>query len=328
MAGIIAAQLPPSGRVSYLTALAARPDLAAAAVHAGRAVYESTDQALAAPQPIIADPNLVAFATESLGKSKADCERMAPYRFDQVAAVQRSAMRPDLAMATVGTCEGYDGRPLIDFVVPEGKENIQTWMDSLTSTVINPQCARAKAVTYVLYVVQKNPTGKNPPFVKWGAAGPRDEDLAIQRLCEHSSNAKGHGAALVLLWWHQRDEVHSERGGQKKAEHRLHVLFTFDTPQARSARCSAGFGDGRPLATPTETFIGKSEENANITVGPTATQAETAEVALKIIRTFIADLAEWKQRAASAYDIDAPEPATRLASGSKLTILMRSLDRC
>ena len=52
------------------------------------------------------------------------------------------------------------------------------------------------------------------------------------------------------------------------------------------------------------------------------------EVELKIIRTFIADLAEWKQRAASAYDIEAAERATRLASGSNLTILMRNLDRC
>lgn len=321
MAALIAANLPTSGQLAYLTTLGARPELATAAFHAGRAVWESTPQALAAPPPIIADPELVAFAIESLGKTKADCERMAPYWFDQVAAVQRSAMRTELATATVGTCDGYEGRPLIDFVVPDGKENIKTWMSSLTSTVINPQCAQARCSTYVLYVVQKNPTGVKPPFVKWGAGGPRQQDLAIQRLCEHSSKAKEHGACAVLLWWHQRDFVHEGKDGQKKAEHRLRVLFTFDTRPARSARHLAGFGDGQPLATPTHTFIGKGEENANIT-------AETTEVALKIIRTFIADLAEWKRRAASAYDIEAPERATRLASGSKLTILMRSLDSC
>ena len=48
---------------------------------------------------------------------------------------------------------------------------------------------------------------------------------------------------------------------------------------------------------------------------------------VKIIRTLIADLCEWKQTAANRYDINAETPATRLTFGSKLTNAMRNLDR-
>ena len=83
------------------------------------------------PPPILADPELVAFARDSLGyvghRVFGALIHMLPYRFGQIAAVRRSGMRPSLAMATtVGRSERSVRVQLLDFVVPLGLAKIST----------------------------------------------------------------------------------------------------------------------------------------------------------------------------------------------------------